>query len=232
MLYPTEEMEAIEPTRNDLPNVIVATLTPAPTPWALMAARRASRLSLIIGLQEGSSLSGPSPPPTTLSSHSPPFTGLDPHGHAVPRNGFPLADAFETLAERLGSHGYDTLGVVGASVLNAEMGIQQGFRLSDDETPLDMGRRYEDRADSVTRRAIALLEQREKDRPVFLWVHYYDAHSPYNAPRDFQKRYVDVNHRIPSSEGASSDRLADRLRADKCRKKTGSPDRLYHAEVA
>lgn len=143
--------------------------------------------------------------PTTLSAHSSIFTGLDPHGHAVPRNGFPLGDAFETLAERLQSQGYDTLGIVAASVLNKEMGIAQGFRLFDEDTPTDMGRRFEDRADRVTRRALDLVSQRDSSRPFFLWVHYYDAHSPYNAPKDFRARFTKTEKgsktSLPSSDG-------------------------------
>ena len=151
--------------------------------------------------------------PTTLAAHASLFTGLDPHGHAIPRNGFPLADEFTTLAEILREKGYDTLGVIGASVLNREMGIDQGFRLFDDTTPIDMVRRHEDRADSVTRRALDLLEKREPENPLFLWVHYYDAHSPYDAPRDFQARFVDTSYRPTIQEDIQTRRLGDQIRA-------------------
>jgi len=161
------------------------------------------------------------------------FTGLDPHGHAVPRNGFPLAEAFETLAERLETKGYDTLGVVAASVLNKETGISQGFRLFDEETPLDMGRRFEDRADSVTRRALKLLQERAQDRPFFLWVHYYDAHSPYEAPKDYQERFTDPNFQPEMERGKHYQRLADSIRAGTLSEKSMDHIRgLYFAEVA
>ena len=49
--------------------------------------------------------------PTTLSSHASMLTGHDPHGHAVVRNGFPLAADQTTLAERLRDAGWDTIAV-------------------------------------------------------------------------------------------------------------------------
>jgi arylsulfatase A-like enzyme len=161
------------------------------------------------------------------------FTGLDPHGHAVPRNGFPLGDVFETLAERLQSQGYDTMGVVAASVLNKDMGIAQGFRLFDDDTPTDMGRRFEDRADRVTRRALELVSKRDSERPFFLWVHYYDAHSPYDAPKDFQARFTDTQNPSKISLLSSSDRLADMIRAGRFpESKLEYLKGLYFAEIA
>jgi arylsulfatase A-like enzyme len=171
--------------------------------------------------------------PTTLSAHSSIFTGFDPHGHAVPRNGFPLGDAFETLAERLQSQGYDTLGVVAASVLNREMGMAQGFRLFNDDTPTDMGRRYEDRADRVTRRALELIAQREPNRPFFLWVHYYDAHSPYDAPKDFQSRFTRPNYRSTVDRRGGYERLADVIRAGRFPPaELAHLKGLYFAEIA
>jgi arylsulfatase A-like enzyme len=171
--------------------------------------------------------------PTTLSAHSSIFTGLDPHGHAVPRNGFPLGEAFETLAERLRSQGYDTLGVVAASVLNKDMGIAQGFRLFDEDTPTDMGRRFEDRADRVTRRALDLVSQRDSSRPFFLWVHYYDAHSPYDAPKDFKARFTDTKKRQKISGLGTNDRVADMIRAGRFSEaQLEYLKGLYFAEVA
>jgi arylsulfatase A-like enzyme len=171
--------------------------------------------------------------PTTLASHSSMFTGLDTHGHGVPRNGFPLSDSHTTIFETLQEVGYDTIGVVAASVLGADMGIAQGFRLYDDEVRTDMGRRYEDRGDRVTRRARRLISQRDESKPLALWVHYYDAHSPYTAPSDYQARFVNPDHEITQEAASGHAILADWIRA-------GSfPDEqmqwliaTYHAEVA
>jgi arylsulfatase A-like enzyme len=171
--------------------------------------------------------------PTTLASHSSMFTGMDTHGHGVPRNGFPLSDSHTTLFESLQEVGYDTIGVVAASVLGADMGIAQGFRLFDDEVRTDMGRRYEDRGDRVTRRARRLLTQRDASKPLALWVHYYDAHSPYTAPSEYQARFVNPDHEITQEAASGHEILADWIRSG-----TFPEEQMqwliatYHAEVA
>ena len=132
--------------------------------------------------------------PATLPAHSSMFTGLDPHGHGVPANGYALEEEFETLAERMTSLGYDTIAVVAASVLESAMGLNQGFRLYDDELGEEKKRRYEDTADVVNERVWAALEQRDPARPLFLWVHYFDAHAPYEAPKEWSERFVDSDY--------------------------------------
>lgn len=132
--------------------------------------------------------------PTTLNSHASLFTGLDPHEHGVPRNGYPLEEVHQTLAETLREAGYDTAGTVAASVLGTDTGIAQGFRLFDDQVRRNMGPRYEDRGDRVVDRALRQLRQRDRQRPLFLWVHLYDAHSPWEAPTRLQQRFADLSH--------------------------------------
>jgi arylsulfatase A-like enzyme len=129
--------------------------------------------------------------PTTLNSHASMMTGLDPHGHAVPRNGFPLDPALPTLAERLGDAGYDTIAVVGSAALAHDMGLNQGFRVYDDSTSTQAGRMAQDRAEGVVDRAIAAIDGRDRARPLFLFVHFYDAHAPYAAPEPWRRRFVD-----------------------------------------
>lgn len=119
--------------------------------------------------------------PTTLNSHASIFTGLDPHHHAVPRNGFPLPEVLPTLTTRFADAGWDTIGVVGASVLEAEMGLARGFRVYDDQTRRRVRRRYERSADEVVDVAVELLDDREAGRPLFLFVHFFDAHSPWES---------------------------------------------------
>jgi arylsulfatase len=170
---------------------------------------------------------------TTLSAHASMFTGLDPHGHRVPRNGFPLEDSHETLAERLSGHGYDTIATIGASVINREMGMGQGFRLFDERTPKDMGPRYEDLAEGVTDRALSGLEQADRSKPLFFWVHYYDAHTPYRAPSSFRARFVDPGYQPTFKPSTKIRRLTKRVRAGTMRPVDLQHLRnLYQAEVA
>jgi len=138
--------------------------------------------------------------PSTLSAHASMLTGLDPHGHGIPRNGVALEGNPPTLAVRLASLGYDTLAVVAASVLDSSMGLDRGFRVYDDDVHIDQRVRYEDRADSVTRRALEAVDRRREGAPLLLWVHYFDAHHPYEAPAAFSSRYVDPTHEPPWGE--------------------------------
>ena len=127
---------------------------------------------------------------STLSSHASMMTGLDPHQHAIPRNGFPLPEEIPTVAERLSAAGYDTIGAVSASVIAADMGMAQGFRLFDDELSVDKRKRFEAPANETTDKTLAMVDQADPDKPLFLWVHYYDAHNPYEPPRQFEQRFV------------------------------------------
>jgi arylsulfatase A-like enzyme len=135
--------------------------------------------------------------PTTLNSHATMMTGLDPHGHAVVRNGSPLDMGLYTLAERLGEAGYDTMGVVGAAALERAMQLHQGFRIYDDAAEELHGIMYQQRADGVVDRALAAVAERDKAKPSFLFVHFYDPHSPYDPPVPWDERFTDAEYQGP-----------------------------------
>ncbi len=135
--------------------------------------------------------------PTTLSSHASVMTGLDPHGHAVPRNGYALTTRAPMLAGRLAEAGYDTIGVIGSSALAEPMGIEVGFRLWDQRLTRKHEQRHEARAAGVTDRAFERLGQRAPGKPLLLFVHYFDAHAPYDAPAPYTTRWVDSTYHGP-----------------------------------
>jgi choline-sulfatase len=125
--------------------------------------------------------------PITLPSHATILTGLFPPRHGVRDNGtFVLAPKVETLAERLAARGYDTAAVVSAVVLARRQGLDQGFRVYDD----DLGTGYaqgtvvsERTAENTTAAALKALGNLKP--PFFLWVHYYDPHEEYRPPTRF-----------------------------------------------
>ena len=172
--------------------------------------------------------------PTTLSSHASMFTGLDPHGHAVPRNGVPLFESHVTVAERLLSRGFETLAVLGSSALDRSTGVLQGFTAVDDTLSVDQGRRYEDIAPNVTARALRLVDRRDGGRPLFLWVHYFDAHSPYAPPAEVAQRFVppNVTPTAPMEGDDTHEGFGERVRQGQ-----GSAEEMaywrgmYHGEV-
>jgi arylsulfatase A-like enzyme/Flp pilus assembly protein TadD len=162
--------------------------------------------------------------PATLPSHATIFTGLQPFAHGVRANaGYVLADRHTTLAEVLAKHGYRTGAEIAAAVLSAESRIAQGFEHRRDASspgvqlvsltfapntpdqkivtkPIRLG-------SDITRRGIEFIE-RNRGEPFFLWLHYFDPHSPYKAPSEF-------NAEIPSSpyhaEVASADHEVGRI---------------------
>lgn len=128
------------------------------------------------------------PAPITMPSHTSIFTGLEPPAHGVRDNGaFPVPQRIETLAERLKSAGYQTQAFVSAEVLHSRYGLNQGFDGYDDElwnetAPTDF-KRQERSADKTIDRALQWLRQRgEQGDPLFLWVHLFDPHQPYEPP--------------------------------------------------
>jgi choline-sulfatase len=125
--------------------------------------------------------------PITLVSHSTLLTGLFPPRHGVRDNGtFVLPAKVETVAERLAAAGYDTAAVVSAVVLARRQGLDQGFRIYDDDlgTGYSTGTVVSERpAERTTAAAVAALGTLKP--PFFLWVHYFDPHEEYRPPTKF-----------------------------------------------
>lgn len=133
------------------------------------------------------------PTPFTLPAHISLFTGLIPPVHGVQDNGgFYLDSKVTTLAEVMKARGYNTGAFVGAFPLDSRFGIDQGFDLYDDGYPtvnnVNEMTMPERNAEAVTNSALAWLEKM-KTSNWFAWVHYYDAHFPYQPPEQFQKMF-------------------------------------------
>jgi len=136
-----------------------------------------------------------SPAPLTLPAHSSIFTGTFPPEHGVRDNGgFFLDDRQTTMAERLQVHGFVTGGFVGAYVLDHKWGIAQGFQTYFDDFDLSKYQSLSlgsvDRpGNEVADKALSWLESVGSKR-FFGWVHFYDAHSPYDPPEPYKSRYA------------------------------------------
>ncbi len=126
--------------------------------------------------------------PHTPPSHWSIFTGIYPvnHNKFIPLdNGTGLT----TITDILKPKGYVTAGFVSSQILR---GFKDEF---DHFDGLETSRR---RAEETTSRALKWLEDREK---FFLWVHYYDPHTPYNPPEEYDiYNYTDVYTEAKYSE--------------------------------
>jgi arylsulfatase A-like enzyme len=114
----------------------------------------------------------------TLPSHATLFTGKDPRVHGALENHLAIEPGVTMLAERLQERGYATSAFVAARVLDDSTGLQRGFDVFDQ---VEVARKDAERpADEVTDAALAWARgMADDDRPSMLWVHYFDAHGPY-----------------------------------------------------
>jgi arylsulfatase A-like enzyme len=128
------------------------------------------------------------PVPITLPSHSSMLSGLIPPEHGVRLNdGYQLPASVETLAEVLKAQGYQTGAFIAALPLVKENGLSQGFDVYDDElstlspqgAPVARQERF---AEEVVASARKWLAKTDPARPVFAFVHIFDAHEPYEKP--------------------------------------------------
>jgi arylsulfatase A-like enzyme/Tfp pilus assembly protein PilF len=127
--------------------------------------------------------------PMTLPSHCTMFTGTSPLQHGVHDNlGYRLAAADRTVAEVLQEAGWRTAAVVGSFVLNSSFGLAQGFEHYDDDMGGGGARSNERPAAVVTRRAIEWLGAGPR-QPFFLFVHYFDPHTPYAPPAPYAAQF-------------------------------------------
>lgn len=119
--------------------------------------------------------------PTTGPAHASLLTSLYPTQLSVRRNGEILPAEATTLAEILADSGYDTAAFVSAWVMNPRYGFGQGFKTYD-----YLEGATERRAqDTLTKAAEWLKKLRQK--PFFLFVHFFDPHGPYLPPGYFRK---------------------------------------------
>jgi arylsulfatase A-like enzyme/Tfp pilus assembly protein PilF len=123
--------------------------------------------------------------PETLPSHSSIMTGLYPGGHGVHENARYLPANVPVLAEQLQKAGYRTSAFVSSFILARRFGLARGFDVYDDGLPPGANERS---SRLTTDAAIADLSQ-SSDKPRFVWVHYYDAHAPYEPPEPYRTRY-------------------------------------------
>jgi arylsulfatase A-like enzyme/Flp pilus assembly protein TadD len=120
----------------------------------------------------------------TLPSHCSIMTGLYPFVHGVRRNGVDhLPPAANTLAEAFHAAGAATAAATAAYVLEERSGIGQGFdEYHGVQRPRDQAGEAESerKGDKVCDDALALLRARAREK-FFVWVHFYDAHYPYES---------------------------------------------------
>lgn len=145
----------------------------------------------------------------TLPAHMSLLTGLPDALHRVVWDRVQLDPRRTLLAERFREHGYATAGFHGGPYLHRSFGFDRGFDLYEDCGELSSAAgllpdldaaaaakvlaRMETEshrirtADTIQARAEAFLEEHAAE-PFFLFLHHWDTHYDFNAPRE----YVDL----------------------------------------
>jgi Flp pilus assembly protein TadD len=114
------------------------------------------------------------------------LTGLYPGGHGVHENGRTVGAGQALVAEHLKRSGYRTAAFVSSFSLARRFGLARGFDVYDDEQTIGG---LERPSRDTTDRAIAFVSQRGS-APLFLWVHYFDPHTPYEPIEPYRSRYA------------------------------------------
>ena len=167
--------------------------------------------------------------PITLPAHASILTGRVPPAHGARGNGiYSVPPSETTLAEILSRSGYATAAVVAATVLDRKHGLEQGFDAYDDD-PDEMqgGLGITDPSRTgpvVTAAALRRIDEFPTAKPWFLWVHYFDPHTPYTPPEPFRSEFENSREGRYAAEIATMDAaLGDLLRGLRQR---GLDDRL------
>jgi arylsulfatase len=144
------------------------------------------------------------PVPLTPPSHASVMTGLLPWRHGLRHMLREKMDPqVATLAQILKDTGFDTSAIVSCPGLNEWYKISRGFDHYDDDIPLlpdgsdpvqtvDVKLRgfALKRADEVIERSRRYLDCVSRERPLFHFVHFFDAHWPYEPPTRPYKQKV------------------------------------------
>lgn len=124
--------------------------------------------------------------PLTFPSHTSILTGLFPVHHGIHQNGLEIYSKTEDLVTAaFRAHGYKTGAVVSSFVLDRKFGLAAGFDIFDDrmerKPSISSNFEVERRGNETVGAAIKLLEQIQNEK-WFLWIHFYDPHTPYDPP--------------------------------------------------
>jgi choline-sulfatase len=136
--------------------------------------------------------------PLTTPSHAVLLTGTYPQYNHVDNLAEPLRPELPYLPDLLHQHGYHTAAFVGSIVLDpargAATGFDRGFEFYDanfhNSMPgEDRYQSLERRAEEVANHAMGWLSHHQQP-PFFMWLHFYDAHEPYDPPEPFKTQYA------------------------------------------
>ena len=137
--------------------------------------------------------------PLTTPSHAALLTGTYPQFNHVEDLGAALPPDVPYLPDLLRKRGYRTAAFVGAYILDpngAAPGFDRGFDyygagFRARKPGEDRYKTVERRAEDVADRALGWISKHPQG-PFFVWLHFYDAHDPYDPPPPFKAKYAEA----------------------------------------
>ena len=132
--------------------------------------------------------------PLTRPSHATIFSGLLPWEVGVRDNLAPVElPPSPQLAEILKAAGFHTGAFVSSIVLERRGGFGRGFDRYDDDFPktenADLLSTLQKPGVDTLRAAIAWLESQRAAPRIYLWIHLFEPHDPYEPPEPYASRY-------------------------------------------
>ncbi|HET6277552.1 MAG TPA: sulfatase, partial [Candidatus Polarisedimenticolia bacterium] len=132
--------------------------------------------------------------PWTTSSVASMLTGVYPNTHHVTLPQHALPASLVTMGEILHDAGFMTAAFITNAAAGEAFGLARGFaehRLLKASVDRESVHELSDRLNDAV---FSWLDGRDDDgRPLFLYVHATDTHSPYTPPPEFARRFLDVS---------------------------------------
>ncbi|HTV55274.1 MAG TPA: sulfatase-like hydrolase/transferase, partial [Terriglobia bacterium] len=131
--------------------------------------------------------------PLTFPSHVTLLTSTYPFANGIEDNGDELPPGAVTLATVLRARGYRTAAFVSTFILDRRFGLDQGFEVYDSPFDLHLHAGIDPgdikRPASAVESAAARWIGANAGKPFFVFLHFYDLHTPYNPPIVYRRRY-------------------------------------------
>jgi len=140
------------------------------------------------------------PKSTTEPAFTSIMTGLHPSRHGVIENGVILPDELHFLTENIRDAGFETWGVAASRVISMQYGFGRGFNYYANTPPVprtapEIRERLERILKGTPRFGEPSLALNRK--PLFLFVHLYDTHTPFTPNDEYLGQFGDLNYDGP-----------------------------------
>ena len=163
-----------------------------------------------------------SPAPWTLPAHASLFTGVYPTTHKAIDDKVYIDPKIPMLAEKLREAGYNTAAFVSHYYLSKDYGFDRGFKkfVMNIDAP----------AETMTDLAINWLKKNRKSS-FFLFLHYFDPHTPYNPPLNYARKHYPAGVRVVQGTTKDVISVIQKWPSDEAKETLRGLEALYLGEI-